>query len=376
MTPRRWSEPVAGEPDVELCTSVREYGEALGPYPTPGRSAVVMTMGALHAGHATLIRAARARVGDEGLVTVTVFVNPLQFGAGEDLDRYPRTLDADLRVAADAGADIVLAPPVHEVYPGGQPEVRLAAGPMGERYEGASRPGHFDGVLTVVAKLLHLTRPDLAFFGEKDAQQLALIRRMVTDLNFPVQIVGIPTVREDDGLALSSRNRYLSAAERGTALALSRALFAGRTALTGSTTPPPSGTPPMGETELTAGVAPSLNGRSGAAATGPGRPDPGVGHAVAGAATRARPAPETPSRPADLVPPGAVREAARAVLAEAASADPPLVLDYLALVDPADFTEVDDGYVGEAVLAVAARVGTTRLIDNIRLEFAGRGDRS
>ncbi|MER0244468.1 pantoate--beta-alanine ligase, partial [Streptomyces sp. HSW2009] len=240
MTPRRWSEPVAGEPDVELCTSVREYGEVLGPYPTPGRSAVVMTMGALHAGHATLIRAARARVGDEGLVTVTVFVNPLQFGAGEDLDRYPRTLDADLRVAADAGADIVLAPPVHEVYPGGQPEVRLAAGPMGERYEGASRPGHFDGVLTVVAKLLHLTRPDLAFFGEKDAQQLALIRRMVTDLNFPVQIVGIPTVREGDGLALSSRNRYLSAAERGTALALSRALFAGRTTLTGSTTPPPS----------------------------------------------------------------------------------------------------------------------------------------
>ncbi|MYS74015.1 pantoate--beta-alanine ligase, partial [Streptomyces sp. SID5926] len=192
-----------------------------------GRRAVVMTMGALHEGHATLIRTARDIAGPDGEVVVTVFVNPLQFGAGEDLDRYPRTLDADLEIAGRAGADAVFAPAVDEVYPGGEPQVRVTAGPMGERLEGASRPGHFDGMLTVVAKLLHLTRPDLALYGQKDAQQLALIRRMVRDLNFGVEIVGVPTVREEDGLALSSRNRYLSTAERRTALALSQALFAG-----------------------------------------------------------------------------------------------------------------------------------------------------
>ncbi|MGW0585146.1 pantoate--beta-alanine ligase, partial [Streptomyces sp. NPDC002920] len=192
-----------------------------------GRRAVVMTMGALHEGHATLVRTARELAGPDGEVVVTVFVNPLQFGAGEDLDRYPRTLDADLKIAEAAGADVVFAPSVDEVYPGGEPQVRISAGPMGERLEGASRPGHFDGVLTVVAKLLHLTRPDAALFGQKDAQQLALIRRMVRDLNFGVEIVAVPTVREADGLALSSRNRFLSAQERHTALALSAALFAG-----------------------------------------------------------------------------------------------------------------------------------------------------
>ncbi|MYV40083.1 pantoate--beta-alanine ligase, partial [Streptomyces sp. SID1328] len=193
-----------------------------------GRRAVVMTMGALHEGHATLIRTAREIAGPDGEVVVTVFVNPLQFGAGEDLDRYPRTLDADLRLAGRAGADAVFAPSVEEVYPGGEPQVRITAGPMGGRLEGAIRPGHFDGMLTVVGKLLHLTRPDVALYGQKDAQQLALIRRMVRDLNFGVEIVGVPTVREEDGLALSSRNRYLAPEERATALTLSRALFAGR----------------------------------------------------------------------------------------------------------------------------------------------------
>ncbi|WP_190134031.1 pantoate--beta-alanine ligase, partial [Streptomyces longispororuber] len=193
-----------------------------------GRRAVVMTMGALHEGHATLIREARREAGPDGEVVVTVFVNPLQFGAGEDLDRYPRTLEADVKTSEQAGADIVFAPSVDEVYPGGEPQVRLSAGPMGTVLEGATRPGHFDGMLTVVAKLLHLTAPDVALFGQKDAQQLALIRRMVRDLNFPVDVVAVPTVREDDGLARSSRNRYLSPAERHTALALSRALFAGR----------------------------------------------------------------------------------------------------------------------------------------------------
>ncbi|GHF07202.1 pantoate--beta-alanine ligase [Streptomyces griseoluteus] len=312
-----------------------------------GRRAVVMTMGALHEGHATLIRAARELAGPDGEVVVTVFVNPLQFGAGEDLDRYPRTLDADLRLAGRAGADAVFAPSVEEVYPGGEPQVRITAGPMGGRLEGATRPGHFDGMLTVVGKLLHLTRPDVALYGQKDAQQLALIRRMVRDLNFGVEIVGVPTVREEDGLALSSRNRYLAPEERATALTLSRALFAGRDrhaaqeALRARALEVPS-------THARA-EALSAIGESRAAADA---------HAVATA---------TPGGPA------AVRAAARQVLDEAARFDPPLDLDYLALVDPADFTEIADDFTGEAVLAVAARVGSTRLIDNIPLTFGSPG---
>jgi pantoate--beta-alanine ligase len=187
-----------------------------------GRVAVVMTMGALHEGHAELIREARRRADS---VVVTVFVNPLQFGAGEDLDRYPRTLDADVQLAAEHGADLVFAPTLDVVYPR-QPLVRVSAGPLGEVLEGASRPGHFDGMLTVVLKLLHLVRPDVALFGEKDAQQLACIRSMVRDLDVGVDVVGVPTVRERDGLALSSRNRYLSPEQRQAALALSGALRA------------------------------------------------------------------------------------------------------------------------------------------------------
>jgi pantoate--beta-alanine ligase len=185
--------------------------------------AVVMTMGALHAGHAAVIRAAAGY----GRVLVTIFVNPLQFGAGEDLERYPRTLAADRELCARAGADLVFAPTADVIYPTGQPLVRVDPGPAGSLLEGASRPGHFAGVLTVVAKLLNLTRPDRAYFGEKDFQQLTLIRRMVADLDMPIDIVGVPTWRERDGLALSSRNRYLAAGQRPTALALSRALTAG-----------------------------------------------------------------------------------------------------------------------------------------------------
>ncbi|WP_131735936.1 pantoate--beta-alanine ligase [Actinomadura roseirufa] len=192
-----------------------------------GALALVPTMGALHEGHRSLIRRARAEAGAEtGTVVVSVFVNPLQFGPGEDFDRYPRTLAADLAVCAEEGVDAVFAPGREVMYPA-EPEVTVRAGTMGERVEGVTRPGHFDGMLTVVLKLFNLVRPDLAVFGEKDAQQLAMIRRMVADLDVPVRIVGAPTVREPDGLALSSRNRYLSAAERATALALSRALRAG-----------------------------------------------------------------------------------------------------------------------------------------------------
>ncbi|MCW2946917.1 MAG: pantoate/beta-alanine ligase, partial [Actinoallomurus sp.] len=163
----------------------------------------------------------------------SIFVNPLQFGPGEDLDHYPRTFPADLRACAEEGADLVFAPTVDVMYPardtGGR--VTVAAGEMGTVIEGACRPGHFDGVLTVVLKLFNLIRPDVAVFGEKDAQQLAMIRRMVSDLNVPVTIAGGPTVREEDGLALSSRNRYLSAPERVTALALSLALRMGADAV-------------------------------------------------------------------------------------------------------------------------------------------------
>ncbi|GAA3264288.1 pantothenate synthetase [Streptomyces lavendulae subsp. lavendulae] len=317
--------------------------EELHKLPRTGRRAVVMTMGALHEGHATLVRTAREQAGPDGQVVVTVFVNPLQFGANEDLDRYPRTLDADLRIAGEAGADAVFAPAVDEVYPGGDPQVRITAGPMGGRLEGATRPGHFDGMLTVVAKLLHLTRPDLALFGQKDAQQLALIRRMVTDLNFPVDVAGVPTVREEDGLALSSRNRYLSAAERRTALALSRALFAGRDRLAAQAALRARAEAAPASDERAAGLARLGEIRASADA-----------HAVSAAGSGL---------------PDAVRAAARHVLDEAGRHDPPLALDYLALVDPQDFTEVGPGFTGQAVLAVAAKVGATRLIDNIPLEF-------
>ncbi|CNE01488.1 pantoate--beta-alanine ligase [Mycobacterium tuberculosis] len=188
-----------------------------------GTLAFVPTMGALHEGHLSLMRQAR---GSADAVAVSIFVNPLQFGPGEDFDRYPRTFDADVEACAGEGVDLIFAPTREVMYPD-EPQVTVKSGPMGEVVEGAARPGHFDGMLTVVLKLLNLVRPDVAIFGEKDAQQLAMIRRMVADLNVPVRIMGGRTVREPDGLALSSRNRYLSAAERGTALALSRALRAG-----------------------------------------------------------------------------------------------------------------------------------------------------
>lgn len=190
----------------------------------PGTVAVVMTMGALHAGHVRLIDVAREHADS---VLVTIFVNPLQFGVGEDLDKYPRTLDTDLASCAEHGVDLVFAPGVEDMYPRGETVRRHHAGDLGERLEGAVRPTHFDGVLTVVALLLELTRPDVAVFGEKDAQQLALIRRLVAEQGYPVEIVGVPTVREPDGLALSSRNRYLDDVGRHSALALSRALRAG-----------------------------------------------------------------------------------------------------------------------------------------------------
>ena len=190
----------------------------------PGPVALVPTMGALHEGHRALVRAARERAGS---VVVSVFVNPTQFGPGEDFDRYPRTWDADLAALAEEGADAVFHPPVDEVYPPGAVGVAVHPGPLSDVLEGAVRPGHFTGVLTVVAKLFGLVRPDLAVFGEKDYQQLTLVRAMARELALGVEVVGVPTVREDDGMALSSRNRYLSPEQRATAATISRALRAG-----------------------------------------------------------------------------------------------------------------------------------------------------
>lgn len=255
------------------------------------RRAVVMTMGALHAGHLSLVEQART-LADQ--VVVTIFVNPLQFAPTEDLARYPRDLDRDLELLTGPGLlgadDVVFTPDVDVMYPGGDPIVRVTAGAIGDVLEGAERPGHLDGVLTVVLKLLHLTQPDVAIFGEKDAQQLAAVRRMVRDLEVGVQVVGGALVRDDDGLALSSRNAYLSAEQRAQALALSAAL------------------------------------RAGAAASDEGR--------------------------------DAVLDAARAALA------PVDEIGYVALVDPDTFT---DATTGPALLLLAARVGTTRLIDNTAL---------
>ena len=257
----------------------------------PGPVALVPTMGALHEGHRSLVRAARGRAGS---VVVSVFVNPTQFGPGEDFDRYPRTWDADLAALAEEGADVVFHPPVDEVYPAGAVGVAVHPGPLGDFLEGAVRPGHFTGVLTVVAKLFGLVRPDLAVFGEKDYQQLTLIRAMSRELALGVEVVGAPTVREDDGMALSSRNRYLSPEQRATAATLSRALRAGADA-----------------------------GQQGARA---------------------------------------VLTAACDVLATA----PELALDYLELTDP-DLGPVPAA--GPAPLLLAARAGSTRLIDNTEIDL-------
>lgn len=251
---------------------------------------LVPTMGALHEGHLELVRRAKRT---NQVVVVSIFVNPLQFGANEDLDSYPRTLDVDVELLRAEGVDLVFAPSAADMYPDG-PRTTVQPGPLGAELEGGSRPTHFAGMLTVVAKLLQIVTPNEAFFGEKDYQQLTLIRQLVRDLNFDVKIVAVPTVREADGLALSSRNRYLDPAQRELATTLSAALLAGA--------------------------------RSGAAGG------------------------------------EAVLDAARSVL----TAAPGIELDYLELraanLDPAPET-------GNARLLIAARIGNTRLIDNVPVQL-------
>lgn len=261
------------------------------------RTALVPTMGALHEGHLALVDHARRRA---DRVVVTIFVNPLQFGPHEDLARYPRDLERDQALLGDRGADLLYAPAVAEVYPA-PPLVTIDPGPMAGRLEGAVRPGHFSGVLTVVAKLFHVVGPAVACFGQKDIQQAMLIRRMVADLDWPIEIEVVRTVRDVDGLALSSRNRFLAPDERTQALVLSRMLRAVEAAWRG-------------------GV------RGGAA----------------------------------------LLEVGREVLA----AVPDVRVDYAVVVDP-DRLEPLESVGPGAIVAVAARVGPTRLIDNVILTESG-----
>jgi len=254
---------------------------------------LVPTMGALHEGHLSLIRAAR---GETGCVVVSIFVNPTQFGPGEDLGRYPRPLEKDMEFCRREGVDIVFTPSAAEMYPDGF-ATRVHVAGMSEKMCGAFRPGHFDGVCTVVAKLFTIVQPDVAYFGEKDAQQLAIVRRMAADLDLPIEIRGCPLVREPDGLAMSSRNAYLSADERRRAPALSAALAEAKLALA------------AGEREAV--------------------------------------------------------KVARAVRQKLEAATG-IELQYVAVVDPdtlADLARIAD----KVLVAVAAKVGTTRLIDNVLL---------
>jgi pantoate--beta-alanine ligase len=257
------------------------------------RVGLVPTMGYLHEGHLRLVDEARRRA---GAVVMSVYVNPLQFGPNEDLARYPRDLARDRALASARGVDALFAPADAVMYPPGS-EIRVIPGPTADRWEGAARPGHFAGVLTVVAKLFHLVEPDVALFGRKDIQQAVLVRQMVRDLDWPLEVVVVPTVREPDGLALSSRNAYLGPAERRQAVTLSAAL---------------------------------------------------------GAAHQAFVAGERQARALD------------ALMRRRIDAEPALTLEYLAIVEPRTLTPVDTVDAG-TVLALAARLGRTRLIDNIIL---------
>lgn len=279
---------------TETIAETRAACRALRSKYVDGTLGLVPTMGALHEGHLSLVRAARQRC---EAVAVSLFVNPTQFAPHEDLARYPRTFEADRKLLEKAGVDLLFAPQPEEMYPGGSPGVVVDPGELGTRLDGASRPGHFRGVCTVVSKLFHITAPDQAFFGQKDAAQVAVLRQMVRDLDFGVEIVALPIVRDESGLALSSRNRYLSVEEKDTALCLSHALKAAQRMAK------------SGEKES--------------------------------------------------------QHLLTAMHRELAAAS--LTIDYVAVVDP-DTLLPKDQLEGPALLAVAAYVGSTRLIDNVLLE--------
>lgn len=278
---------------MQILSSIPEVRSALRELRRNGSVGFVPTMGALHAGHRSLMQAARKRC---GVAVASIFVNPTQFGPNEDFSRYPRTLEEDCRMLEAEGIDVVFTPTAEAMYPSGASTFIDVPG-ISERLDGASRPGHFRGVATVVAKLFHIVQPDFAFFGQKDAAQVAVLRQMVGDLDFPVEMVVCSTVREPDGLAMSSRNRYLSIEERKQALSLSRALSAAKKL--------------------------ADNGE----------------HC---AATLLQAMSETLQR------------------------QPDVRVDYIAVVDPDTLLRLEEVRAG-ALLAIAAYVGNTRLIDNVLL---------
>jgi pantoate--beta-alanine ligase len=280
---------------MKICSTISEARAAGGAARMKGkRLGLVPTMGALHEGHLSLVRAAKAQC---GAVAVSIFVNPTQFGPKEDLSKYPRQFDRDCGLLKKEGVDILFAPPVDEMYPSGAVTWVLVEG-LSEKLDGRSRPGHFRGVSTIVAKLFHIFEPEAAFFGQKDAAQLAVIRRMAQDLNLPVEIVACPIVREPDGLAMSSRNAYLNQEERIRALVLQRSLQ-------------------HAQQNFQAGERNATN----------------------------------------------LISAAKAIFAR----EPQVVLDYFEIVDPDTLVPVDRIW-QRTLLAVAAYVGSTRLIDNTLLD--------
>lgn len=285
------------QPGAPFITPLSLAMSGTNPESTHHKIALVPTMGALHEGHLSLIRAARR---EARTVVVSIFVNPTQFAPGEDLDRYPRTFEADCRRLQSEQVDFLFAPSVEEIYPSTEPTTFIEVPGIGDRLDGASRPGHFRGVATVVAKLFHIIQPDLAFFGQKDATQVAVLRAMVRDLNLPVDLRVCPTVRDPDGLALSSRNCFLSPADRNHALAIYRALRHGQS----------------------------------------------------------------------LAEAGANAKVIRPVMLDILNATPELRLDYLEIVHP-DTLLPNPSARPPVLIAVAAWVGTTRLIDNV-LVVAGK----
>jgi len=315
---------------MKVTRRVADTRAALAELPRP--LALVPTMGALHEGHLSLLRAARAWAGPAGSVVMSLFVNPTQFGPDEDYARYPRSAAHDLELAQREGADLVFAPQARDMYPDGFATTVHVGGPLTESLEGAMRARHFDGVATVVTKLLTIIRPEAAFFGRKDAQQFAVIRRLNDDLNLGVEVVGCATVREPDGLAMSSRNRYLSAAERAAAPRLYQALQAGRAAAARGGATPQS---------VVQTVTHALSG---------GVSDDNA-QGASGAPTSVRAAAQADA-------------AARASVGPPASAAPRFTIDYVAVVDPDTFVPERDLRPASLVVA-AARLGATRLIDNL-----------
>ena len=294
---------------MKIVRTISECRRELAVLPRP--LGLVPTMGALHDGHLTLVHGAGERCSS---IVASLFVNPTQFGQGEDFEKYPRDEARDLALFEQAGVDVLFAPTGAEMYPAGAATTVHISGPLGEAFEGAQRPGHFDGVATVVSALLAIVAPDAAYFGQKDAQQLAVIRRLTADLHLPVQVVAVETVREPDGLARSSRNVYLTPEQRAVAPALYRALLAGR-----------------------------------AAAVGQAK---AAGRAAAG---------EPAATSADAAAPADVIAAATATLAA-----PSFAVDYVAVVDGDSF--VAESSIGpHSLLIAAARLGATRLLDNISL---------